>query len=243
MIFGIRDIDLLRLICWCQYISPEDLNRLSAGTERDNLAALGLIRFHEKSEAFIITKQGVEFLTTLFPDEMPSLVFSYHAHIIQRRLRLAPLLLTAYQGKLNIFTTAIEGLLESPSLFLSTITRSRGSNPWGSTRIAAVAHLGDLLYAVHYVCPGIGKIALTDELTAFTNQTAQFRNIRRAFIFAGESYGSILAELEQAGRSDNKLITYGDAYRCLQQPVHLLSCDSTGAVQFQITVAGSPRPH
>lgn len=234
MIFSERDIDLLRLVCWSQYIKPEDLNSLSTKSERDNLAALGLIRLHEKSGAFIITKQGTEFLASLFPGAMPSLAFSYHAHIIQRRLRVAPLLLTAYQGSVKIFTSSIEELFESPSLFLSTITRSRGSNPWGSTRIAAIAHLGDALYAVHYVCPGIGKLALTDELTAFTNQTAQFRSVRRAFIFAGERYPDILAELEQTAKSDTKLISYGDAYRCLQQPVHLLSCDSTGAVQLQI---------
>lgn len=234
MIFSERDIDLLRLICWCQYIRPEDLTDLSTEIERNNLAALGLIRYHEKSGAFIITKQGITFLTSLFPDAMPSLAFSYHAHIIQRRLRLAPPLLTAYRGKANIFTSTIEELSEPPTLFLSTLTRSRGSNPWGSTRIAAIANLGNTFYAIHYVCPDIGKLALTDELTAFTNQTARFRNTRRAFIFAGESYAGILAELEQTSKMDTKLIFYGDAYRCLQLPVHLLSCDDTGAVQLQI---------
>lgn len=234
MIFSERDIDLLRLICWCQYIRPEDLTDLSTEIERNNLAALGLIRYHEKSGAFIITKQGITFLTSLFLDAMPSLAFSYHAHIIQRRLRLAPLLLTAYRGKANVFTSTIEELSESPTLFLSTLTRSRGSNPWGSTRIAAIANLGNTLYAIHHVCPDIGKLALTDELTAFTNQTARFRNTSRAFIFAGESYADILAELEQTSRMETKLILYGDAYRCLQLPVHLLSCDDTGAVQLQI---------
>lgn len=107
-------------------------------------------------------------------------------------------------------------------------------NPWGNTRISAIAHLGDVLYAIHYVCPGIGKLVLTDELMSFTNQTARFHNTQRAFIFAGKSYIDILIELEQAGKSETKLIFYGDAYRCLQLPVHLLSCDDTGAVQLQI---------
>ena len=119
-------------------------------------------------------------------------------------------------------------------MFLSTLTREKGSNPWGSTRVAAITHLGDLFCAVHYVCPGIGKLALTDELAAFSNQTARFSGAKRAFIFAGESYRDILTELEADIQTDTKLISYGGAYQCLQLPVHLLSCDDTGAVQLQI---------
>ena len=37
-----------------------------------------------------------------------------------------------------------------------------------------------------------------------------------------------------AGREDARLLGYGGVYRCLQLPVHLLSCDGTGAVQLQI---------
>ena len=77
---------------------------------------------------------------------------------------------TAYYGAVNIFSASHKELSQSPSLFLSTITRRYEMNPWGNVRIAAIANLGGTLYAVHYVCPGIGKLALTDELTAFTNQ-------------------------------------------------------------------------
>jgi hypothetical protein len=59
--------------------------------------------------------------------------------------------------------------------------------------------------------------------------------VGRAFIFAGDSYKSVLSELERPpDKNDAKLLTYGGAYRCLQLPVHLLSCDATGAVQLQI---------
>lgn len=165
---------------------------------------------------------------------LPDLTRSYHRDAVERRLRLTNLALTAYRGTTNIFLTSSEELSDSPTLFLSAITRGRGSKPWGSTRVAAIAHLGDLFCAVHYVCPGIGKLALTDELTAFSNQTARFPEAKRVFIFAGESYRDILAELEADTQTDAKLISYGGAYQCLQLSVHLLSCDGTGAVQFQI---------
>ena len=234
MIFSQRDIDALRLLCWCQYIQPEDLNVVSTSTERKYLIFLGLVRRHRGSGALTLSTNGRALLRDIFEGRLPQLTQSYHGDAIQRRIRLSRMALTAYRGSINIFTTEIGSMMASPALFLSAVSRSRGSNPWGSTRIAAIANLGGMLYAIHFVCPGIGKIALTDELTAFTNQTARFRNARRAFIFAGESYPDLLTELAQAGKIHTKLILYGDAYRCLQLSVHLLSCDDTGAVQLQI---------
>ena len=235
VIFSERDIDALRLLCWCQYITSADLKMLLTEAEQCNLVLLGLMRQHKKSLAFTLTTHGRSFLTAVLHGSLPELAQSYHKDAILRRLRLSKLILTAYQGYVCPFTTTAENLLYSPSIFLSAVTRSRGANPWGSTRIAAIARLGDLLCAAHYVCPGIGKLALTDELNAFTNQTARFRDLRRAFLFAGESYGDILAELEASEpRTDAKLISYGAAYQCLQFPVHLLSCDAAGAAQLQI---------
>jgi len=235
MLFSKRDIDVLRLVCWCQYIHPDDLKRMMTETEYENLISLNLIRCHKKSGAVTITKAGRVLLKSVLNKELPELVQSYHENAIQRRLQLARLVLTAYRGTVDVFTSMPEELNSSPSLFLSAVTRNRGSNPWGSTRIAAIAHLGNLICAMHYVRPGIGKLALIDELAAFSNQTARFRDAKRAFIFAGESYTDILAELEgSVSAADCKLITYGDAYRCSQLPVHLLSCNDTGTVQLQI---------
>lgn len=234
MIFSKRDVDALRMICWCQYVPPCYLGRIVTNNELKNLMHIGFIKHHRKSDAVVLTSKGSSFMSEIFGRQVPGLTKSYHDAAIQRRLRQSILAVTAYHGAVNIFSTSPEELTQSPVLFLSTITRTYEMNPWGNTRISAIAHLGDVLYAIHYVCPGIGKLVLTDELMSFTNQTARFHNAQRAFIFAGKSYIDILAELEQTSNADAKLISYGDAYRCLQLPVHLLACDETGAVQLQI---------
>lgn len=235
MLFSERDIDVLRLVCWCQYIQPERLSGIATETEIQNLITFGLLKCHVKSKALVLTAKGFSFLQTVFPTGIPILAQSYHEAAIQRRLRQSMLVLTSYCGGADIFITSPEGLSDSPSLFLPTITRGHGINPWGNVRVAAISHLGDLICAMHYVCPGIGRLTLTDELSAFNNQTAQFQNVRRAFIFGGENYSNILAELEASDTmADSKLVSYVEAYRNLQLPVHLLSCDDTGAVQLQI---------
>lgn len=124
---------------------------------------------------------------------------------------------------------------EIPSLFLTSITRTRGRNSWGSSRVAAIVSLGGIYYAAHYVCPGIGRMAVNDELAAFHNHTNFGKNTQRAFLFAGSSYESVIEELKtQDEKKNEKLIRYGEAYHCLHAPIHLLSCDETGAQQLQI---------
>lgn len=231
MIFSKRDVDALRMICWCQYVFPRHLRGIITDIELENLIHIGFVKHHVKSGSLVLTGKGSELVTEIFSQQVPALTKSYHNAAIQRRLRQSGMAATAYYGAVNIFSASHEELSQSPSLFLSTITRRY---EMGNVRIAAIANLGGTLYAVHYVCPGIGKLALTDELTAFANQTARFRDTRRAFIFAGESYTDILTELEQTDKTNTKLILYGDAYRSLQLPVHLLSCNDTGAVQLQI---------
>ena len=234
VIFSKRDVDALRMICWCQYVFPRHLRGIITDIELENLIHIGFVKHHVKSGSLVLTGKGSELVTEIFSQQVPALTKSYHNAAIQRRLRQSGMAATAYYGAVNIFSASHKELSQSPSLFLSTITRRYEMNPWGNVRIAAIANLGGTLYAVHYVCPGIGKLALTDELTAFTNQTARFRDTRRAFIFAGESYTDILTELEQTDKTNTKLILYGDAYRSLQLPVHLLSCNDIGAVQLQI---------
>ena len=235
MIFSVRDIDVLRLLCWCQNIRSDDLNFASTETERENLTFLALIKQHERSGTLTITAYGKTLLHTILEGAVPDQTFSYRQDIIQRRVRLSLLLMTVYRAGINVFTTTANSLSGQDAFFLTAVTRNRGHNPWGSARVGAIAHLGDVYYAAHYVCPGIGRMAVNDELAAFHNHTNFGKDTRRAFLFAGESYESILEELKvRDEKKDGKLIRYGEAYRGLHAPIHLLSCDETGAQQLQI---------
>jgi len=88
VIFSQRDIELLRLIHWCQFIRPKDLDGVATETERENLAALGLVKRHEKSGALVLTGKGFEFLQTLL-GEISRPALPYHDYAVQRRLRVS----------------------------------------------------------------------------------------------------------------------------------------------------------
>ncbi len=235
MIFTVRDIDVLRLLCWCQNIKSYNLKGVSTKEERENLMAMGFIKKHERSDTLLLTNRGRAFIEVVLNGAVPGLSISYHNAAIERRLRLSELVLTAYFAGADVFTTSIGGNGGRPSLFITSISRDHGHNPWGSARVGAIAHLGGVYYAVHYVCPGIGRMAVNDELSAFHNHTNFGKDTRRAFLFAGASYADVIEELKFHDRKRNtKLIRYGDSYRELTYPIHLLSCDETGARQLQI---------
>lgn len=235
MLMSVRDMDVLRLLCWCQNVRPDDLSSISTETERENLITLGLIKRHQRSDTLLLTNSGRAFLQAALEGDVPNLTLSYHDAAIERRVRLSALMMTAYHAGINVFTITANSLAEPSTLFITAITRSRGHNPWGSARVGAISHLGSTYYAVHYIYSGIGRMAVNDELAAFHNHTNFGKDTQRAFLFAGASYADIMEELKARDeKRDAKLIRYSEAYRGLHYPVHLLSCDETGARQLQI---------
>ena len=57
MVFCVREIEVLRLLGWCQYIRPAQLLRVVSETELSNLLTMKLIKYHTKSKALILTAE------------------------------------------------------------------------------------------------------------------------------------------------------------------------------------------
>ena len=235
MMLSCRDLDILRLLRWCRMIRSKELCEAFSKDEVMNLSAAQMIRFSDAAKAWYLTPCGNRVLGssrfTLPPAKAPT----YREPDITRRLRLAQIVTTAYAAGVNVFLTKEAELQAKPSLFLPFLHRNRGSNPWGSTRVAALLHTGDLMCAIHWVNPGIGCVALTDELTAFQNHTAAIPAKQRAIIFAASSYEEILGELDTGQENQNtRLQSYREVYNCLKLPLFLLPCNGTGCLQLRI---------
>ena len=235
MMLSCRDLDILRLLRWCRMIRPKELCEAFSEDEVMNLSAAQMIRFSDAAKAWCLTPCGNRVLgssgVTLPPAKAPT----YREPDITRRLRLAQIVTTAYAAGVNIFLTKESELRSQPSLFLPFLHRNRGSNPWGSTRVAALLHTGNLMCAIHWVSPNIGCVALTDELTAFQNHTAAIPAKQRVIIFAASSYEEILSELDTVQEKQNtRLQSYREVYDCLKRPLFLLPCNGTGCLQLRI---------
>lgn len=234
MIFTTRDLDILRFLRWCRLVLAEDLTDVFSKIEVQNLEILRLIKLYLPAQAYTLTAAGNRLLDAAFPKLPAAVAPAYKAADTIRRIRQSKLATTVYQAGVSVFTTDVSALCEQ-AMFLPMIARNRGSNPWGSTRVAALLHTGDLMYAIHWVNPGIGCVALTDELTAFQNHTAAIPAKQRAMIFTASSYEEILTELDSGQENQNtRLQTYREVYDCLKLPLFLLPCNGTGCLQLRI---------
>lgn len=234
MIFTTRDLDILCFLRWCRFVLAGDLTGVFSKVEVQNLEILRLIKLYQPAQAYTLTAAGNRLLDAAFPKLPAAVAPAYKAADTIRRIRQAKLMLTAYQAGVSVFTTDVSALCEQ-AMFLPMIARNRGANPWGSTRVAALLHTGDLMCAIHWVNPGIGCVALTDELTAFQNHTAAIPAKQRAIIFAASSYEEILSELDTVQEKQNtRLQSYREVYDCLKLPLFLLPCNETGCLQLRI---------
>lgn len=234
MLFSEQDIDLLRLLRWCRYVARDDITALFTENTIENLLCLKMLTLHTKSGSFVLTSKGNQFLDENLDGLPAGIPPSYRKEETQRRLRVSKLTLTVYRAG-PVFLNRIDALEKAPSYYLTALSRVRGFNPWGSTPIAALLRLSDMVCAVHYIFQDVGALALADELNAFNNNTAHIGKVKRGMIFAGESYNDVLTALTPRGESsDGRLTTYAQAYRSTTLPVYLLSCDDTGALQLRI---------
>lgn len=235
MMLSQRDFDILRLLRWCRMIRSKELCEAFSENEVMNLSAAQMIRFSDAVKAWYLTPCGNRVLGSSGFALPPAKAPTYREPDITRRLRLAQIVTTAYAADINVFLTKEAELQSSPSLFLPFLHRNRGSNPWGSTRVVALLHTGDLMCAIHWVSPNIGCIALTDELTAFQNHTAAIPAKQRAMIFTASSYEEILTELDAGQENQStRLQSYCEVYDCLKLPLFLLPCNGTGCLQLRI---------
>lgn len=231
MIFSVGDIELMRLLWWCGNASPEALSGAFDEDEVRNLMSAGLIRKHKGSGSLSLTEKGRR---SLLPADCPERApLSYRRNLIERRMRVADLIMTAYRARMGLFTETAQAMRENGAVFLPSLSRGRERNVWGSSRIAALLRMGNCCCGAYIVYPGAGKVNLEDEEKTLSACASQSKSERMAFLLAGDA--GLLTELERTDTpSEGRLISYGEAWQRTALPVHLLTCDDTGALQLRI---------
>lgn len=233
MLLSVSEVDLLRLLRWCRYLPEQEVCSVFSADTVEILLQYRLIGFYRGFGCYVLTQRGNAFLDEQLPAVLPPAVRpAYQTEDYLRRARTARLALTAYRAGLSVFLTDPAVLEENGSCYLTAIARCRGKNPWGSSRMAALLRIGDLVCGAYYVGKGIGGIDLANELGAFRNSTARLKKVVPGLIYTGESYESILSELEREDDTASKRTSYRDAFQRLTYPVFLLPFGEVGAQQL-----------
>ena len=235
MLFSVSEIDVLRLLRWCRYIPRERLTAVFPQELLDGLAFLRLIKLYQKHDAYVLTGNGNRFLDAHLEGLPPAIRPSYREQDYEKRAGTAAFFLTAYRAGLSVFHIDAEALEENGACYLTALSRVRGLNPWGSTRVAALIRLGGSVCGVYGVEGGKGTLSLLDELKTLRNNTESLQGADRSLIFTGESSESICEALgTKSGEAKGRLLTYGEILSSVSIPVYLIPCDAVGIRQLRL---------
>ena len=235
-----RDFDIFRLLRWCRYVSKSMLETVFSPDEIACLIKLKIIAHHRSSDSLLLTQRGNQFVDQLDCSLPQSIQPSYRKSDTLRRLRRSLLMLTVYEAGLSLFHMSPVEIGCGDGFCLSSVTKGKGTNLWGSSRIAGILSVGLTTYAVHYVCPNIGRIALLHELNMLSIGASSLGKPRTAFMFVGETYEEVMRELEaeipepSKKRKNQPRIHYREAFEKNSTSVHILTCGQLGALQLKI---------
>lgn len=150
-------------------------------------------------------------------------------------------MLTCLRAGIDVFQDNVNGLAFQPTFYPAFDLRDGEINLMNAANCSGFGHWGDKGYILEYVSPEGKGMSLTNELTHLHNFSSLFDrrlNGPLAMIFAGPSYRLIHKQLSERPptkkRRKSGFVDFGEVYRISDMPIHLLSCDETGAMQLAL---------
>ena len=235
MVLCTDEIEALLLLRWCHFIPVRDFRAVFSKTTLQTLQAFGCITVNEKYNAYILTNRGDRFLSHNFDHIPPSTRRTYRESNVVHRIDSSRFALCAYRAGLSVFTTKQSEIEAEATFYLAALSRTAKNNPWGSSRVIALVHLGDMICGVYPVGSKNAGISMNDELTALNNNTSRFRCKKRGIIFTGRSYEAICSALNTTDTpGKGKHISYGDFYARTSLPTFLIPWNDSDAMQLHM---------
>ena len=240
-----RDLTILRLAGsyrWLPYGILSQLGLISRNGEISLLVKLGLLSLSSKNRYIKLTQQGYDTLHKHGYDYDPGSKRAYaNSAALRRRLEVSSVALTALRAGIDVLPDDIDALSSQPTFFPAFSLRTGGSNLMNAANCAGFGHWGDNGYMLQYVSPDSCGMYLTNELSHFHNLSPIFDSklkTKLSMILAGSSYSDIYKQLSGNAPSSRHgkhgFHDFWDVCRKTDMPIHLLSCDGTGAMQLAI---------
>ena len=190
MVLTVRELELLKLLCWCRTIPPSEVWFSEIYRERDLrlMEHLGFAAV-SRNRKYIRPRPGAY-------DLLQSVGYSFYGDVtpqtkqqtLDRWNTAARILFTFYLSGVDVFTDNID---TAPNIYLSALAAKGGSigNPFGNTKFYGIFRTPEVLYLVFYM-DEIG-VYFQKELAVFHSYTDKVSVGRTGLIFMGESVSKI----------------------------------------------------
>lgn len=232
MLLTNAEIDLLRLCGWCK-----DLPAYSQYLDCSDFKALlfaGLLFNSRNGQSVRLTEQGRSLLKTVgYVYEKDHTVRSVGSRLT-KRLETSELMLFLFQGKTDVFCSAVPDR-NSPLSFLPAfaLRREKNKNPLGTARFNGMLYTKNTATALYYISEqNDGLYPETESNTFRMNILTGGRKSAAAFTGAGELGG--LLSYAQRKTTNSRALPYFEAIRRLDCPVSFFPLSENGARQMRI---------
>ena len=245
MILDSRDMLLLRLAGAYRYVPLENLKacgfrELQAGFMM--LKAARLIGVARSGIYFNLRPAGYEFLDSLGYHYEPSAKRAYkESYELRRRLEVSSVMLTCLRAGIDTLQDDVDALAQQPTFYPAFLLRVGEINLMNAASCIGFGNWGNCAYMLQYVGADSRGMYQANEMAQFHNLSSVFSKALRypkAMIFAGGSYSEVYDRVHRRvlphSKSARSYIDYSEVYADLDIPIHLLSCDETGATQLVI---------
>ena len=232
MFFSNTEMLLLRLCAWCKDLPAE--SAFLPKEETASLFVLGLIRRSRNGLSIRVTETGLELLNRIGFHYERDIQYRGAGHLIDKRLQTAELMLFLFQGKTDVFCSAVPDR-NSPLSFLPAfaLRREKNKNPLGTARFNGMLYTKNTATALYYISDrNDGLYPETERNTFSMNILTGGRKSAAAFTGAGE-LGELLT-FAQRKTTNSRALPYFNAVQRLDCPVSFFPLSENGARQMRI---------
>ena len=238
----VRELELLKLLCWCRTIPPSEVWFSEIYGARD-------LRLMEHL-GFAVVSRNRKYIRPRPSayDLLQSVGYSFYGDVtpqtkqqsLDRWNMSARILLTFYLSGVDVFADNIE---EKAGVYLSALAAKNVSvgKPFGSTKFHGIFRTPEVLYLVFYI-DGDG-IYFQKELALFHSYTDKIPMGRTGLIFMGESLseiGEAAFRTEQVAEQITKKKYHADSFAKVfsvtSLPVHFVPIGKSGAQMLRYLV-------
>jgi hypothetical protein len=246
MILDNFDLLMLRLAGKYRWLPSGSLGAFRQDAHKagiDALFGLGFMKAARGGKYVMLTQKGCKFLRGLgHPADGAGNRAYENNPALRRRLEVCRVMLTALRAGTDTLRDGVDSLREQPVFYPAFALRTGEGNLMNAASCVGFGHWGDAVYMLQYAGAESRGMYLSNELSRLRGIAAVYGglNAPAAMIFAGESCAEVYERVQRAApreaqsRTVRGFTDYADAYRLCDVPVHLLSCDETGAVQLAI---------